>query len=244
MKLISQAVIAIILIASTLFVFEVLPIDMLVQSLFYEQKTQSWLWPKKEPIAKLFFYTGPKALLILFAVALVITLICQAQFASFFKLLKISKKRMIIVLLSLVIVPSVIGALKATTNGACPSNLKSFGGDIVFVSALASYPVNEIPTKKQRCFPAGHASGGFALMALFFLFKRKEHQIKALLAASVIGWIMGGYKMVIGDHFLSHTIITQLIAWTIICLIAFIVEAIASKNKNKNQGDLSSEYIN
>jgi len=49
-------------------------------------------------------------------------------------------------------------------------------------------PASEVPISQQRCFPAGHASGG--------------------------------YKMLIGDHFLSHTITTMLLAWLIINLLA------------------------
>jgi membrane-associated PAP2 superfamily phosphatase len=30
---------------------------------------------------------------------------------------------------------------------------------------------------------------------------------------------MGGYKMIIGDHFLSHTVITMIFAWLIILII-------------------------
>lgn len=243
MKLISQVVVCVLLIGITLLVFEVFPIDMLVQSFFYDQETQTWLWSKREPIAALLLYTGPKALIILFAVILVVALIFRALSNASFSSLEIDTKRIVIVLLSLLIVPSVIGGLKATTNGACPSNLKNFGGDIVFVSALAPYPIDEVPTKKQRCFPAGHASGGFALMALFFLFNNKNHQKIALITANIIGWTMGGYKMVIGDHFLSHTIITQLIAWALICLIALIVQTLSGKNKPQNQGNID-EYAN
>ena len=55
-------------------------------------------------------------------------------------------------------------------------------------------------------------------MSLFFLFKKRKYQIRALIFALAIGWSMGIYKMLIGDHFLSHTIITMLIAWLIILI--------------------------
>jgi membrane-associated PAP2 superfamily phosphatase len=66
---------------------------------------------------------------------------------------------------------------------------------------------------------AGHASGGFALLSLFFLFKTARKSIGVVLFALTIGWSMGLYKMAIGDHFLSHTIITMLIAWLIILIV-------------------------
>jgi membrane-associated PAP2 superfamily phosphatase len=79
--------------------------------------------------------------------------------------------------------------------------------------------------KRQHisCWPAGHASGGFALLSLFFLFKSRRNKIFALIFGLSVGWMMGLYKMLIGDHFLSHTIITMILAWLIILVIAKIV---------------------
>jgi membrane-associated PAP2 superfamily phosphatase len=74
-------------------------------------------------------------------------------------------------------------------------------------------------TKKFKCYPAGHASGGFALMSLFFLFKTYKNRIIALLFAFVIGWSMGVYKMLIGHHYLSHTVITMILSWLLILAI-------------------------
>ena len=56
-------------------------------------------------------------------------------------------------------------------------------------------------------------------MALFFLFKTPKNQKRALIGALVIAWGMGTYKMLLGDHFLSHTIITMIMAWLIILII-------------------------
>ncbi|MEJ2373426.1 MAG: phosphatase PAP2 family protein [Sulfurimonas sp.] len=75
-----------------------------------------------------------------------------------------------------------------------------------------------------KCWPAGHASGGFALMSFFFLFARKRNQYTALGVALVVGWAMGTYKMIIGDHFFSHTFITMVLSWLIILIIARIVK--------------------
>ena len=56
-------------------------------------------------------------------------------------------------------------------------------------------------------------------MALFFLFKTPKNQKRALSVALVIAWSMGLYKILLGDHFLSHTIITMIMAWLIILII-------------------------
>ncbi len=73
--------------------------------------------------------------------------------------------------------------------------------------------------KKFKCYPAGHASGGFALMSLFFLFKEQKNRFIALGIAVAIGWSMGVYKMLIGDHYMSHTVITMMLSWVSVLII-------------------------
>jgi membrane-associated PAP2 superfamily phosphatase len=51
---------------------------------------------------------------------------------------------------------------------------------------------------------------------LGFLFKQRRHRARAVYLALAAGWAMGGYKMLIGDHFLSHTIISMLLAWLLV----------------------------
>ncbi|KAB7885411.1 phosphatase PAP2 family protein, partial [Poseidonibacter ostreae] len=93
------------------------------------------------------------------------------------------------------------------------------------VKLFDSYPTEFVQNKKIKCWPAGHASGGFALLSLFFLFKKRINQIYALIFALSVGWSMGTYKMLIGDHFLSHTIITMLIAWLLVLIIYKVTTA-------------------
>jgi len=45
----------------------------------------------------------------------------------------------------------------------------------------------------------------------------------------VIGWSMGTYKMLIGDHFLSHTTITMILAWLLILMIVISVDWVINK---------------
>jgi membrane-associated PAP2 superfamily phosphatase len=140
------------------------------------------------------------------------------------ELIKKYKNGLIILLLSSIFVPFVVGSLKYYTNTPCPKNLEYYGGIYPDVKVLESYPKEFTQKERIKCWPAGHASGGFALMALFFLFKTRKNQILALIFALSIGWSMGLYKMLIGDHFLSHTIVTMLLAWLIILIIVKIFQ--------------------
>ena len=201
-------------------------LDIFIQSFFYNFDTKNWLIDKNEPILKFFLYDGIKNLLILFAVAILFSLI----FLRKKELIQEYKKGLIIVLLSAIFVPVIIGSLKAISNTPCPCNLVNFNGTYPDTKVFDSYPKDFIQTSKAKCWPAGHASGGFALMALFFLFKTPKNQKRALAAALVIAWSMGLYKMLLGDHFLSHTIITMIMAWLIILII---VKSMQFKQRQK-----------
>ncbi|MCW9026251.1 MAG: phosphatase PAP2 family protein, partial [Thiovulaceae bacterium] len=128
-----------------------------------------------------------------------------------------------VVLLSAIFIPVIIGGLKAVTNTPCPKNIEHFNGDYPDIKVFDTYPKTFKQDCKIRCWPAGHASGGFALLSLFFLFKRSKNKNRSLVFALFVGWSMGTYKMLIGDHFFSHTLITMLIAWIIILLINKVI---------------------
>ena len=108
----------------------------------------------------------------------------------------------------------------------CPKNEITYGGKMPRTAVWQRYkkPYKSMP--KIACWPAGHASGGFALLSLFFLFKSRKNRKLALALALTVGWSMGLYKMLIGDHFLSHTVITMLLAWLLILLIAKAINRI------------------
>jgi len=214
--------ITIICLIFTIALFELTSIDILVQDYFYNLNTNSWIWDSNEPISKFLFYDGIKKLLILFA----FFILCSLVFFRKKEIIKTYKKGLIIVLLSAIIIPITIGSLKATTNMPCPKNIEYFGGNYPDVKLFDSYPTEFVQNKKIKCWPAGHASGGFALLSLFFLFKKRRNQIYALSFALSVGWSMGTYKMLIGDHFVSHTIITMLIAWLLVLIIYKIITSI------------------
>ena len=184
---------AIILLIVTIAFFQLTDLDLWVENLFYNFQTHKWLVDENNKLLDFMFYSGIKKLLIVFALSFLIALV-------------------------------VVGGLKKYSNTPCPKNLKIYGGVYPDIKVLTPYPKNSpLKCKHIRCWPAGHASGGFALLSLFFLFKSKKNRKLALILALSIGWAMGLYKMLIGDHFLSHTIVTMLLAYLIVFLIAKIL---------------------
>lgn len=215
-----QIFITISLLIFVIALFQFTNLDIFIQNYFYNFETKIWLINKDEPILKLLLYDGLKNLLIIFAVGILFFLI----FFRKNRIIQEYKKGLLIVLLSAIFIPLIIGSLKAITNTPCPCNIIHFGGIYPDVKVFDSYPKDFIQTSKIKCWPAGHASGGFALMALFFLFKTPTNKKKALIGGLIIGLSMGTYKMLLGDHFLSHTIITMLISWIIILVIVKFIQ--------------------
>lgn len=211
-------------------IFQITDLDIFFQNLFFDFNTSTWIWNKDESISKFILYDGIKGLLIGIAfLTLMFLLIFRKK-----TFLNGYKKGLFLFVLASIIIPTVVGTLKATTNTPCPKNIEHFGGNYPDIKVFDSYPKDFVQEKKIKCWPAGHASGGFTLLSLFFLFKKRKNQYLALTGALIIGWAMGTYKMLIGDHFLSHTIITMLIAWLIVLLLKQLLDFIERKMIEKS----------
>jgi membrane-associated PAP2 superfamily phosphatase len=211
----------------TVVFFGVSGTDIWVQNHFYNPITQQWLIDHDEPVLKFIFYDGIKRLIIIVDVVILITLIIGWKKPS----LALYRKGLVIVLLSGIFVPVVVGSFKALTNLPCPKNLEIYGGNYPHTCVWEKYPKSFCQQGKIKCWPAGHASGGFALLSLIYLFRTRKAKIIAGTSAMVIGWSMGTYKMLIGDHFLSHTFITMVMAWFIISLIVYVIERTQKRRK-------------
>lgn len=217
--------------------FELTPTDVWLQSFLYDSGRHEWLLNQPGDMAKFIFYDGIKILLVLVELILIVYLV-------FFRTVRIVyqyRHGLLVVILSLIIVPSVIGGIKATSNIACPKDITHFGGQIVYVKLFNHYSDENLPATKQKCFPAGHASGGFALMSLYYLFQAPRNRRAALTVSLVLGWVMGSYKMIIGDHFFSHTFVTMLLSWLFINIIVIIDILISNKTKTSATTRLSQQ---
>lgn len=125
----------------------------------------------------------------------------------------------LVIFLSICLTPLAVSALKAATGVYGPSDLLPYGGKHAHIGVLEHVWLYG-RTDTGRSFPAGHASGGFALMALYYLPLRPGIQIALTTAGFALGWLMGLYQMARGEHFLTHTLTTMLLALGIIGLLA------------------------
>lgn len=185
----------------------------------YQFDNQTWILDKHNKLTDLVLYSGIKKIFYVFIILVIFALTVFNKYS----LVTQYKSGLLIVLLSTLLVPLVIGSLKSVTNIPCPKDIVHYGGEVPHATVLKGYPQGFMQKNKARCFPAGHASGGFSLLSLFFLFKKRKNKIFAVYFALGLGWITGFYKMMIGDHFLSHTVVSMLLAWLLILIVAKIV---------------------
>ena len=210
-----QIILTFIILVSTIILFSYTNFDENIQNYFYNFETHKWILDKNLQPYQFIFYKGIKIVLIFIAILFLI--------AYFIPKFHNYKKEILVIVLSSIFIPLIIGFLKKETNMPCPKNRIEYGGIYPKTKVWQHYPKDFKVSKKIKCWPAGHASGGFALMSLFVLFKKRKTKILVLIFGIIIGWVMGIYKMLIGDHFFSHTLITMEIAWLIILIINFLV---------------------
>lgn len=223
--------ISIVVLITLMLCFEFTNLDPWVQNFLYNRQSGEWVLSTSNSLLHLLVYDGPKKLLILFELLLLIL----AIFCHKSPLLKSYQQGVLIILIALPLGPALVSFLKSSTNVACPYALTEYGGKLPYIRVFEAYPQDNQPQKQQRCFPAGHASGGFALLALFYLPKTRRNKYKMVATALTVGSLMGGYKMMVGHHFISHTLISMVVCWLVVNIVALLVLPWPNKDQSTHE---------
>lgn len=113
---------------------------------------------------------------------------------------------------------AVVGTLKLWTNMDCPWDLVRYGGTRPFVDLFSARPALLPPAK---CFPAGHASAGYAWVALYFFLLATRPALRGwgLAFGIAAGLTFGIAQQLRGAHFLSHDLTSLAICWSVALLL-------------------------
>jgi membrane-associated PAP2 superfamily phosphatase len=204
---------AVLTLAGALALFEFSGLDLWLQDHFYDFSARRWMVDADDPLGRLVFYNGPKAGIILLALAVLVLALGPGRWRD---RLHFGRRDLWVALLTLVSVPALAGLGKELSNIFCPSEIRRYGGDVPYVKLCDPYPADDRPARKGRCFPAGHASGGFALLGLMWLRRTRAWRRGGIILGLGVGWWMGAYQMLKGAHYLSHTVTTMLVAWIVL----------------------------
>lgn len=103
---------------------------------------------------------------------------------------------------------------KSHTSIYCPVETTLYGGTEQKKEWFENFNLLH-EAGKGRCWPGGHASGGFTMMALFFVAHRYRwrHARKLLGFSLALGMVYGTTRVLQGWHFMSHTFWAGIIVW-------------------------------
>lgn len=118
----------------------------------------------------------------------------------------------LVIALIMIAGPLVVSTLKSVSTHSCPWELVCYGGNGFEYPLLG--PVSAA-TGKGGCFPGGHASGGFALLGLFFIIYTysKKWALIAVMFSISLGLMMGFGQVMRGAHFFSHNLWSAWWVW-------------------------------
>ncbi len=126
----------------------------------------------------------------------------------------LSRPRRLELALAPLIAGLAITGLKMLSYSSCPWDMKEFGGLAIHLSHWQMLPDGG----GGRCFPAGHAAHGFAMMAGYFVFRDIKPLLarRWLLGALLAGLVVGLVQQWRGAHFMSHTLWTAWLCWVLL----------------------------
>ena len=109
------------------------------------------------------------------------------------------------------LLPALIATLKRFSPVPCPWDLARYGGDLPYLHTF-DYPLSAATA--GHCFPAGHASGGFALIALYFaVLPYVRRPALMLIPGLATGVVFALGQQARGAHFVSHDLWTLSLCW-------------------------------
>ena len=140
------------------------------------------------------------------------------------------QRPLLYLLLAIALGSGAVSLLKAATGVDCPWDLLRYGGTRV---PLGMSGMRTAGLPPGACFPAGHASAGYAWVALYFaaLLWRPRWRWQGLATGLGAGLVFGSGQQLRGAHFLSHDLWSLAVCWFLalglFCLFAVPPGAVA-----------------
>lgn len=190
--------------------------DTRLTDVFFD--AQQHLFPlKRHVFLSQWMHVGLKWLMVLIAIVCLILSIAGGRFLQ----IRPHRKSLLWVFVGMVVSTTVVATLKHYNQHGCPWDVTLYGGDLPLLGLFASLPAG---VELGRCFPAGHPSGGFALMAFYFAFmhSKPRFSINMLWFGLAMGLIMGVVQIVRGAHFLSHVLWSGWVVWMTLLILYWV----------------------
>lgn len=104
-----------------------------------------------------------------------------------------------------------VSLFKSLLAVSCPWEFQRYGGNLDYVTVLEQLGLRN----GEGCFPAGHASAGYAWVALYFFWLNHSTTLRwsGLAFPLVAGIAFGFAQQLRGAHFISHDLWTLAVCW-------------------------------
>lgn len=167
--------------------------------------TDQWIYRDSFVLEKILHKGG-----VIFSIVLLIALLGRWIYLLKFHIDKKQRDYIGFVFLTSVITIVTVFFLKRWSTLPCPWNSVAFGGNVNPPELWEAF-ASDLP--KGKCFPAGHSSGGFCFLSMYFGYTLiyKKRNFKTLIPGLLIGVSFGVTQQIRGAHYLSHDLTTILI---------------------------------
>ncbi|MEO8080049.1 MAG: phosphatase PAP2 family protein [Caldimonas sp.] len=124
--------------------------------------------------------------------------------------------------LAIALGPLAVALLKAHTSAHCPYVLDTFGGVVDYRAEHAGPFWATASRLAGHCLPSGHASGGYAMVALYFAgwaAGQPRWRYAGLAIGIALGLVFSAVRIAQGSHFASQTIWSAAVDWLAAALV-------------------------
>jgi membrane-associated PAP2 superfamily phosphatase len=191
---------------SILTLLEFTHIDLFLADHWYALEGGEWAWRNSWIAYDLIHHHGKQLIITVGVVVISLALLS-------FRIQRLRRWRqpLFYIFICMSVLPALIAFSKRFSPVPCPWDLERYGGELVYQRTF-DYVLgaNEL----GHCFPAGHASGGFALIAIYFAalpFARRPAWF--LLPGLVVGTVFALGQQARGAHFVSHDLWSLSLVW-------------------------------
>ena len=181
-------------------------LDQQVANFYYWLEGSAWSLQKNYLVQQIIHNAGRiisviAAVMVLFAIALSFVVQRLIPF----------RKTLTFIFTSVVLASALVGFLKHSLLVSCPWEFAEYGGKLSYLPLLDQL----FQRNGAGCFPAGHATAGYAWIAMYWALHHHANRFSSLgfYLPLVVGAIFGFAQELRGAHFLSHDITSFFIAW-------------------------------
>lgn len=149
-------------------------------------------------------------------------LLCErSRLASLLRFTANHRRDFFFVVVAFALTTGVIHFLKSHTSVYCPVETTLYGGTELRREWYENFTLLH-KAGDGRCWPGGHASSGFTLVALYFVARRHgwHHANKLLVTTLIMGMVFGTTRVLQGWHYMSHTLWSGIFVWLSTLLVA------------------------